>query len=150
MHPARGLAMARAMQQAQTTFTILTSGQGLYEFTGEVARWLENSGIHTGLVTFFCRHTSASLLVNENAAPAVQRDLLRWLARTAPEGHAYEHDDEGPDDMPAHIRTMLTGVSLAVPVAHGCMTLGTWQGLYLAEHRRAAHRREVVAHLVGQ
>jgi secondary thiamine-phosphate synthase enzyme len=142
--------MARAMQQAQTRFTLHTSGQGLHEFTGEVNRWVAATGIATGMVTLFCRHTSASLLINENAAPAVQRDLLRWLDRAAPEQASYEHDDEGPDDMPAHIRTMLTGVSLSVPVANGRMVLGTWQGLYLAEHRRAAHRREVVAHLIGE
>ncbi|MCB2067684.1 MAG: secondary thiamine-phosphate synthase enzyme YjbQ [Erythrobacter sp.] len=138
------------MQQAQTTFTIPTRGLGLHEFTAHVARWVAASGIETGLLTLFCRHTSASLLVNENAAPAVQRDLLRWLDRAAPESAGYEHDDEGPDDMPAHIRTMLTGVSLAVPVADGRLALGTWQGLYLAEHRRAPHRRQVVAHLLGE
>lgn len=142
--------MAPTMQQAQTTFTIPTRGLGLHEFTADVARWVAASGIETGLLTLFCRHTSASLLVNENAAPAVQRDLLRWLDRAAPESAGYEHDDEGPDDMPAHIRTMLTGVSLAVPVADGRLALGTWQGLYLAEHRRAPHRRQVVAHLLGE
>ncbi|QZH73769.1 MAG: YjbQ family protein [Erythrobacter sp.] len=138
------------MQQRQTTFTLNTRGQALYEFTGEVSDWLAGTGIATGLLTLFCRHTSASLLINENAAPAVQRDLLRWLARTVPEGEGYEHDSEGPDDMPAHIRTMLTGTSLSIPVTAGLMALGTWQGLYLAEHRRAAHRREVVAHLFGE
>lgn len=138
------------MQQAQTRFIIPTRGQALYEFTGEVADWLAGTGIDTGLVTLLCRHTSASLLINENAAPAVQRDLLRWLSQAAPEGPHYEHDDEGPDDMPAHIRTMLTGASLNIPVAGGRMALGTWQGLYLAEHRRAPHRREIVAHLIGE
>lgn len=138
------------MRQDQHRIVIATQGQGLYDFTGEVARWLAGTGITTGLVTLFCRHTSASLLINENAAPAVQRDLLRWLARAVPEGADYEHDDEGPDDMPAHIRAMLTGTTLAVPVTTGRMVLGTWQGLYLAEHRRAPHRREVVAHIVGE
>jgi len=137
------------MHQSQIRLTIPTHGKGLYEFTGDVAAWIADTGIATGLVTLFCRHTSASLLVNENAAPAVQRDLLRWLEQAAPEGAGYEHDDEGPDDMPAHIRSMLTGVSLGVPVAEGRMLLGTWQGLYLAEHRSTAHRREVVAHLMG-
>ena len=137
------------MRQFQTRLAIATHGQRLYEFTDEVAAWLAGEGVVEGLVTQFCRHTSASLLVNENAAPAVQRDLLRWLAQAVPEGAAYEHDDEGPDDMPAHIRTMLTGASLSVPVAGGRMLLGTWQGLYLAEHRRAPHRREVVAHFIG-
>ncbi len=139
-----------AMQQAQTRFTIHTRGQALYEFTDEVADWLASTGIDTGLVTLLCRHTSASLLINENAAPAVQRDLLRWLSQVAPEGPHYEHDDEGPDDMPAHVRTMLTGASLNVPVAAGQMLLGTWQGLYLAEHRRSPHSREIVAHLIGE
>ncbi|WAT19187.1 secondary thiamine-phosphate synthase enzyme YjbQ [Aurantiacibacter sp. MUD11] len=137
------------MQQDQHRFTIHTAGQALYEFTDEVARWLDGTGIDTGLVTLFCRHTSASLLINENAAPAVQRDLLRWLSQTVPEGPHYEHDSEGPDDMPAHIRTMLTGASLSAPVAGGRMLLGTWQGLYLAEHRRAPHSREIVAHVIG-
>lgn len=138
------------MQQAQTRFTLNTDGQALYEITDDVARWLAETGIESGLLTLFCRHTSASLLVNENAAPAVQRDLLRWLAQAVPEGSHYEHDSEGPDDMPAHIRTMLTGASQSVPVAGGRMLLGTWQGLYLAEHRRAPHRREIVAHLLGE
>ncbi len=138
------------MQQAQTRFSINTHDQALYEFTEEVADWLAGTGIQAGLLTLFCRHTSASLLINENAAPAVQRDMLRWLDKVVPEGPHYEHDSEGPDDMPAHIRSMLTGTSLSVPVADGLMALGTWQGLYLAEHRRMPHRREVVAHLVGE
>lgn len=138
------------MRQDQHRFTIETRGQALYEFTDEATRWLSATGIGTGLLTLFCRHTSASLLINENAAPAVQRDLLKWLARTVPEGPHYEHDSEGPDDMPAHIRTMLTGASLQVPVADGRMMLGTWQGLFLAEHRAAPHRREVVAHIIGE
>lgn len=138
------------MQQAQTRFIINTHDKALYEFTDEVADWLAGTGIETGLLTLFCRHTSASLLINENAAPAVQRDMLRWLDKVVPEGSPYEHDSEGPDDMPAHIRAMLTGTSLSVPVADGRMALGTWQGLYLAEHRRMPHRREVVAHLVGE
>lgn len=137
------------MQQAQTSFPIHSQGQALYEFTGAVADWIATTGIETGLLTLFCRHTSASLLVNENAAPAVQRDMLRWLAKAVPEGSHYQHDSEGPDDMPAHIRSMLTGTSLGVPVAGGEMVLGTWQGLYLAEHRRAPHIREVFAHLTG-
>ena len=137
------------MRQDQQSFTIQTQGQALYDFTHEVEEWLSGTGIATGLLTLFCRHTSASLLINENAAPAVQRDLLRWLSRIAPESAAYEHDDEGPDDMPAHIRTMLTGASLSIPVSGGRMALGTWQGIYLAEHRAMPHRREVVAHLIG-
>jgi len=102
-----------------------------------------------GLLTLLCRHTSASLTIQENAAPAVQRDLLAWLARIAPEDGRYLHDDEGPDDMPAHIRAMLTGVTLSIPVIGGRLALGTWQGLYLVEHRRAPHRREIALHLLG-
>jgi secondary thiamine-phosphate synthase enzyme len=138
------------MQQALETFTIPTRGSGLYEITGEVAEWLRGTGIGTGIVTLFCRHTSAGLLITENASPAVQRDLLRWLAATAPESRGYEHDDEGPDDMPAHLRTVLTGNSLTVPVADGRMLLGTWQGVFLAEHRRDPHRRAVIAHVIGE
>jgi secondary thiamine-phosphate synthase enzyme len=138
------------MRQDQQRFTINTHGKALYEFTDQVADWLAGTGIGTGMLTLFCRHTSASLLINENAAPAVQRDLLRWLDRAAPEGSSYEHDDEGPDDMPAHIRAMLTGASLNVPVGGGRMLLGTWQGLYLAEHRSAAHVRQIIAHIFGE
>ncbi len=138
------------MQQMLTRFTVRTDGRRLYEITGEVARWIADGPIRDGLLTLFCRHTSASLLINENAASAVQRDLLRWLERAAPDGAGYEHDSEGPDDMPAHIRTMLTGAGLSVPVAEGRMLLGTWQGIYLAEHRLAPHRRELAAHIFGE
>lgn len=138
------------MQQDQHRITIDTRGQALYEFTEDVAQWLTGTGIDTGLLTLLCRHTSASLLINENAAPAVQRDLLRWLDKAVPEGPQYEHDSEGPDDMPAHIRTMLTGASLSVPVSDGRMALGTWQGLFLAEHRRAPHSRQIIAHIIGE
>jgi len=131
------------------SFTIATHGKSLNEFTDEVARWLASTGVSTRLVTLFCRHTSASLLINENATPAVQRDILRWFEMVAPENAGYEHDDEGPDDMPAHIRSALTGASLAIPVVDGRMALGTWQGIYLAEHRRHPHRRQVVAHVSG-
>ena len=139
-----------AMQQWQTSFSIPTRGKGLYEFTGELAAWLGDTGAGTGLVSLLCRHTSASLLINENAASAVPRDLARWLEQNAPENAPYEHDDEGPDDMPAHIRTMITGVTLQIPVAQGRMLLGTWQGVFLAEHRRASHTRVVIAHLIGE
>jgi len=138
------------MLQMMTTFTLSTRGKGLYEFTQEAARWIAAGTITSGLLTLFCRHTSASLLINENAAPAVKRDLLRWFDRAVPEGGGYEHDDEGPDDMPAHIRAMLTGASLSVPVEGSRMMLGTWQGLYLAEHRAAPHNRQVAAHLIGE
>ena len=139
-----------AMRQAQTVLTVATQGQGLVEITGEVARWLAAQGIETGLLTVFCRHTSASLLINENAAPAVRRDLERYFARIAPESREYEHDDEGPDDMPAHLKTALTAVSLSIPVADARMVLGTWQGVYLFEHRTSPHRRQVVLHVVGE
>lgn len=138
-----------AMRQATTTLTIPTGGQGLIEITRELAAWVSDQRIGEGLLTLFCRHTSASLLINENAASAVRRDLLTYFARLAPEDGDYEHDDEGPDDMPAHLRTALTGVSLSVPVLNGGLALGTWQGIYLFEHRARPHRRELVAHLIG-
>ena len=138
------------MRQATTIFRFETTGRGFTEITSDVAHWLGGTGIATGLVTLMCRHTSASLLIQENAAPAVQTDLGAWLERLAPEGDHYAHDDEGPDDMPAHLRAALTGVNLAIPVIDGRMALGTWQGIYLAEHRRAPHRREVAAHVSGE
>lgn len=137
------------MTHRQTILTFATRGPGLHEITAEVAEWLQGTGVDTGLLTLFCRHTSASLLITENASPAVQRDLLRWLERMAPESGGYEHSAEGPDDMPAHLKAALTGNSLTVPVADRRMLLGTWQGLFLAEHRRAPHRRSVVAHVTG-
>ncbi|WP_347304484.1 secondary thiamine-phosphate synthase enzyme YjbQ [Croceibacterium sp. TMG7-5b_MA50] len=138
------------MQQAQTIFTVPTAGIGFVELTGEIGRWLAGTGVDTGMVHLLCRHTSAGLLITENASPAVRRDLARWLARLAPESDGYEHDEEGPDDMPAHLRSLLTGPALSVPVAGGRMLLGTWQGIYLAEHRHAPHHRQVVAHVVGE
>lgn len=145
----RELLVTGAMRQANGLLSVSTPGRALVEVTADVARWVGQQGIETGLLTLFCRHTSASLLIQENAAPAVKTDLLDWLARVAPEDAAYAHDDEGPDDMPAHIRAMLTGVQLSIPVVATRLTLGTWQGIYLAEHRRAPHRREVVLHLLG-
>ncbi len=141
--------MSGALRQASGRLTVSTPGRALVEITREVARWVDDQGMDEGLLTLFCRHTSASLLIQENAAPAVKTDLLDWLARIAPEDASYAHDDEGPDDMPAHIRAMLTGVQLCVPIMAGRMVLGTWQGIYLAEHRRAPHRREVILHLIG-
>jgi secondary thiamine-phosphate synthase enzyme len=120
----------------------------LHEITDAVTGWVAEQGIAEGLLTLFCRHTSASLLIQENAAPAVRRDLQRWIARVAPEGN-YEHNDEGPDDMPAHLRTAMTGVQLSIPVADGAPLLGTWQGIYLWEHRARPHRRQVALHLIG-
>ena len=124
--------------------------RGLNEITREVTDWIRNSGTSTGLLTLFCRHTSASLLVQENAAPAARRDLERYFERIAPEGGSYEHDDEGPDDMPAHLRSALTHTSLTIPVEDGRMVLGTWQGIYLFEHRRKPSEREIALHLIGE
>ena len=138
------------MRQAQHTLPVSTAGQGLVEITDEVARWTAGQRIATGLLTLFCRHTSASLVIQENAAPAVRRDLERYFEQIAPENAGYEHDDEGPDDMPAHIRTALTGVQLSIPVSGGKVAQGTWKGVYLFEHRRRPHRREVVLHLIGE
>jgi len=137
------------LRQATGLLRIRTSGQALVEISHEVADWVAAQGMAEGLLTLLCRHTSASLTIQENAAPAVQRDLLAWLARIAPEDGRYQHDDEGPDDMPAHIRAMLTGVTLSIPLIGGRLALGTWQGLYLVEHRRAPHHREIALHLLG-
>jgi secondary thiamine-phosphate synthase enzyme len=139
------------MQQAITEFTIATGGQGLVEITPEVVAWVRARGIRTGLLTLHVRHTSASLVVQENADPEVQADLERFLRRLVPEGDPlFRHDAEGPDDMPSHVRTALTSTSLSIPVAEGVPALGTWQGIYLDEHRRAPHRRRVAAHLLGE
>jgi len=139
------------MQQAQTTLTIAIRGQGLYEFTGEAAGWVARQGIATGLLTVFVRHTSASLTIQENADPDVCRDLEEFFARLVPEDMPWlRHTMEGPDDMPAHIKGALTEVSLSIPVSGGRLALGTWQGLYLFEHRARAHRRSVVLHLLGE
>ena len=139
------------MRNVATTLRVRTSGSGLLEITSEVSNWLESQTVTTGLLTLFCRHTSASLLIQENAARAVRRDLERYFAALAPEDPGrYEHNNEGPDDMPAHLRTALTGVQLSIPVVEGRLSLGTWQGIYLFEHRRSPHQREVVLHLIGE
>lgn len=139
------------MRQHHHTFDISARGKGLYDFTAEVARWVAASGVRDGLLTLFVRHTSASLVIQENADPDVQGDLERFLARLVPEHDPlYQHTLEGPDDMPAHIRAALTQTQLSIPVRDGRMVLGTWQGIYLFEHRRAAHRRQVAAHLLGE
>ena len=137
------------MRQAFHTLTIQTRGKGLYEFTREARAWLASEGVREGLLSCFCRHTSASLLVNENADPDVRADLAAYFERIAPEDGPYIHDAEGPDDMPAHIRAALTQTHLSIPVRDGAPLLGTWQGLYLFEHRRAPHTREVVLHVIG-
>ena len=139
----------QAIAQASGTLRVATRGKGFTDITGEVARWLGAVEAGEGRFTCFIRHTSASLLIQENADPDVLRDLADALAGFAPEQAAYRHDSEGPDDMPAHIRTVLTGVSLSIPVLGGAMRLGIWQALYVAEHRSAPHTREVALHFIG-
>lgn len=145
-----GLGQARVMRQQTTELTVETRGQGLHDCTDAVRRWVDGTGIETGLLTLFIRHTSASLLIQENAAPAARRDLERYFARIAPESREYEHDDEGLDDMPAHLRAALTQTSLTIPVIGGRLALGTWQGIYVFEHRRVPHRRHLALHLIGE
>ncbi len=130
--------------------TISTRSQGLQEFTDQVRLAVRSSGIRDGLCTIFVQHTSASLVIQENADPSARRDLERWLNRLVPENDAlYTHDAEGPDDMPAHIKAALTATSLSIPIENGDLTLGTWQGIYLWEHRTAPHQRRVVVHVAG-
>jgi secondary thiamine-phosphate synthase enzyme len=138
------------MRQAANVLSRRTDGRGLYEITGEVDAWVRAQGVRTGLLTLFCRHTSASLLIQENAAPEVRTDIEGFFERLAPEDPAlYVHDDEGPDDMPAHLRAALTNTQLSIPLAGGRLALGTWQGIYLFEHRRRPHLREVAMHVLG-
>ena len=138
------------MRQAQTTLSIKTHGQGLTEFTQDARAFLRSTNLRLGQLTAHCRHTSASLLIQENADPSVVEDLKTFFKNIAPEGRGlYVHDTEGPDDMPAHIRAALTQTNLTIPFAEGELALGTWQGLYLFEHRRAVHRREIVLHAIG-
>jgi secondary thiamine-phosphate synthase enzyme len=129
--------------------TVQTSGPGFVDLTGEVAKFVEDAGAREGAVTLFVRHTSASLTIQENADPSVLDDLLTALDRLAPEDGGWTHDTEGPDDMPAHIKTMLTASSLHIPVLKGELALGTWQAIYLIEHRARPHRREIVLQFVG-
>jgi secondary thiamine-phosphate synthase enzyme len=132
-------------------FVVQTRGKGLYEFTEEVQSWLDGQSIGHGLLTLFCRHTSASLLIQENADPDVVHDLNAFFARLVPDDpRLYLHTIEGPDDMPAHIRSALTQSSLSIPIAAGRAALGTWQGIYLFEHRASAHRRSVQANVIGE
>ena len=138
------------MHQAQHTLTVATRGKGLVEITDDVRKWVAGQGIANGLLTLFCRHTSASLVIQENADPDVRTDLETFFDDVAPETRDYVHDTEGQDDMPAHIRTALTGVQLSVPVSAGKPLLGTWQGIYVFEHRTRPHRREIVLHLLGE
>jgi secondary thiamine-phosphate synthase enzyme len=135
---------------AQGTIRIDTRGQGLYEATDRVAGWVAAQGMATGLLTLFLRHSSASLLVQENASPDVRRDLDAFFAALAPEDPArYRHKEEGPDDMPAHIRAALLPTQLSIPLAAGRLVLGTWQGIFVYEHRRRPHSREIALHLAG-
>jgi secondary thiamine-phosphate synthase enzyme len=138
------------MRQAQHKLAIETSGRGFTDVTRKLRAFLAAHRRETGLMTIFCRHTSASLLIQENADPSVRTDLEAYFERKAPESAIYRHDTEGPDDMPAHIRTALTQTHLAIPIVNGELALGTWQGIYLFEHRRAPHTRELVLHLIGE
>jgi secondary thiamine-phosphate synthase enzyme len=135
---------------AQNTFTVHTRGRGFSEITDKVAELIAVSGVHTGIANIFTAHTSCSLLISENADPTVRTDLERWFARAVPDGDpVFQHDAEGPDDMPAHVRAILTGVSLTIPVHGGKPQLGTWQGLYLWEHRLDPHQRKVTVTVLG-
>ena len=139
------------MKQAQHRLTVCAPRQGLYEVTGEIAEWVAGQPIHTGLLTAFIRHTSASLIIQENADRDVQHDLERVFADLAPEDpRLYRHTAEGPDDMPAHIKAALTQTQLSIPVTDRRMLLGSWQGIYLFEHRRTPRPRELVLHLLGE
>jgi secondary thiamine-phosphate synthase enzyme len=138
------------MKQAFHTITVPTRGPGLYEFSDQAAEFVAGVGIADGLLTCFIRHTSASLVIQENADPDVQKDLQDFFAYLAASGPRFRHITEGPDDMPSHIRSALTQVSLGIPVAKGRPVLGTWQGLYMFEHRDAPHRREVTLHVIGE
>lgn len=139
------------MHQAHSKLQVETRGRGFVEITHQIEQWVHGCKIDDGLLTVFIRHTSASLLIQENADPEVLRDLQRFFARLVPDGDSlFEHRSEGPDDMPAHVRAALTQSQLSIPVMAGKPALGTWQGIYLCEHRLRAHRREVVLHLIGQ
>ncbi len=139
------------MRQAGGSLFVRTRGPGLVDITSEVRRWLDAQSIVTGLVTLFCAHTSASLLIQENASPAVRSDIEAFFERLVPEDASlYEHDDEGPDDMPAHLRSALTQTSLSIPVADGQLALGTWQAIYLFEHRQRPHERRIALHVLGE
>lgn len=138
------------MRQYQQTLTIETRGQALSEFTLDVVQIVSDAEIEVGLAHIFCRHTSASLLIQENADPDVQRDLVAFFKRLVPDGDPlFVHRSEGPDDMPAHVKSALTQTTLTIPIANGRLMLGTWQGIYLFEHRARAHERQIIVHVVG-
>jgi secondary thiamine-phosphate synthase enzyme len=139
------------MRQATDIIEIDTRGRGLVDIGFRVVPWTASQGLGSGLLTLFCRHTSASLLIQENAAPAAKADLERFFETIAPEDpDRYQHDEEGPDDMPAHLRAALTQTQLSIPIVDGRLALGTWQGLYLFEHRRRPHRRTIALHVIGE
>jgi secondary thiamine-phosphate synthase enzyme len=146
--------MSRAMsveQVAQDSFAVHTRGRGFSDITAQVDNLVAASGVQTGIANIFTAHTSCSLLISENADPAVRHDMERWFARAVPDGDPlFEHDAEGPDDMPAHIRSTLTGVTLTVPVQAGQLRLGTWQGIYLWEHRSQPHQRKIIVTVLGR
>ena len=137
------------MKMHQDTLSLRTRGRGLLDITDRVAEIVRTSGVRLGQCTVFVQHTSASLVIQENADPSVRRDMGVWMDKIAPEGDQYEHDDEGPDDMPGHLRSVITRTSEVIPIAGGRLTLGTWQGIYLWEHRRAPHTRSIVVHVQG-
>ena len=147
--PVETLAAGPVERYAIGRLTIATPGPGFTDFTGAVAEFVRGSGIRDGLVTLFCRHTSASLTIQENADPDVQTDLMSALDNLAPRAAGYVHGAEGPDDMPAHIRTLVTDSALSIPLVEGRLALGTWQGIYLIEHRDRPHRREIVLSVIG-
>jgi secondary thiamine-phosphate synthase enzyme len=140
---------APVLRQAQRALHVATKGRGLYDVTDEVRAVVREARVSEGLCTVFVRHTSASLVIQENADPSVLRDLEKWMGKLAPEGAHYEHDAEGPDDMPSHLRSAVTRTSESIPIRDGGLVLGTWQAIYVWEHRTAAHRRELVVHVLG-
>jgi secondary thiamine-phosphate synthase enzyme len=149
INPVETLHAGPTTRHALAKLTVETPAPGFTELTKSIGAWIAESGIKQGLLTVYCRHTSASLTIQENADPDVQRDLMAALDRLAPRDAAYVHTIEGPDDMPSHVRVMLTGASVAIPIIDARMALGTWQGIYLIEHRDAPHRREIVLHVTG-
>lgn len=139
------------MRQDQKEITVATSGQGLYEISDDARAFIAETGMESGLLTAYCRHTSASLVIQENADPDVQRDLLAFFRRLVPDGDAlFVHTIEGPDDMPAHVKSALTQTSIVIPIVRSALALGTWQGLYLFEHRSNPHARKIVLHAIGE
>ena len=138
------------LRQANGMIDVRAPSPGLHQITESVVEWVGAQGLSSGLLTVFCRHTSASLLIQENTAPSARRDLERYFTALAPESGTYEHDDEGRDDMPAHLRTALTQTQLSIPFQDGKLVLGTWQGIYLFEHRRDTPARQIALHLIGE